>query len=148
MPGTVLTELESACRAAHQQVQMLKDLYKHLAERENPRAVVSVDIEQRIRELASFEDTLSRKLEQQELLPMRPDPEKEGLLELFTDVKAAFSGDERPAADDRLTVEEGELLQLTEQILKHDDDDAVAEACSRIRDAIARLAATEPGTGR
>jgi len=148
MPGTVLTEYQSACRAAHQQVQMLEDLYEHLAGKENLRAVASVDVERRIRELRSFQETLAQKLEEQELLPMRPDPEREGLLELLTDVKAAFSGDDRPAADDRLTAEESELLQLTEQMLAHDDDAAIAEACACTRDAIARLSATEPDTGK
>ena len=145
MPGTVLTEYQSACRAAHQQVQLLQNLYEHIAGKENLRAVASIDVDRRIRELRSFEETLSRKLEEQELLPMHPDPEKEGLLELFTDVRAAFSGNDRRAADDRLTAEESELLRLTEQMLAHDDDAAVAEACACTRDAIARLSATEPG---
>jgi len=148
MPGTVLTEYQSACRAAHQQVQMLEDLYEHLAGKENLRAVASVDVERRIRELRSFQETLAQKLEEQELLPMRPDPEREGLLELLTDVKAAFSGDDRPAADDRLTAEESELLQLTEQMLAHDDDAAIAEACAGTREAIARLSATDPDKGK
>jgi hypothetical protein len=144
MPGTVLTEYQSACRAAHQQVQLLRNLYEHIARKENLRAVASIDVDRRIRELRSFQETLSRKLEEQELLPMHPDPEKEGLLELLTDVKAAFSGDDRRAADDRLTAEESELLRLTEQMLAHDEDAAVAEACAGTRDAIARLSATEP----
>lgn len=148
MPGTVLTEYQSACRAAHQQVQLLQDFYEHLVGRENFRAIASIDVDRRLEELRSLEETLSRKLEEQELLPMRPDPEKEGLLELFTDVKAAFGSDDRPAADERLTSEEGELLQLTEQVLAHDNDAAVAEACSGIRDLLARLSATEPDTGR
>jgi hypothetical protein len=148
MPGTVLTEYQSACRAAHQQVQLLRDFYEHLVDRENLRAVASIDVDRRLGELRSLEKTLSRKLQEQDLLPMRPDPEKEGLLELFTDVKAAFGGDNRPAADERLTSEEGELLQLTEQMLAHDNDTAVAEACAGIRDVLARLSATEPDTKR
>lgn len=148
MPGTVLTDYQSACRAAHQQVQLLQDFYEHLVGRENFRAIASIDIDRRLEELRSLEETLSRKLEEQELLPMRPDPEKEGLLELFTDVKAAFGSDDRPAADERLTSEEGELLQLTEQVLAHDNDAAVAEACAGIRDLLARVSATEPDTDR
>lgn len=143
MPGTVLTEYQGACRAAHQQVQMLQALYEHLAAKDTFRAVASIDVDRRIRELRSFEKTLAAKLKEQELLPMQPDPEKEGLLELFTDVKAAIRGNERPAADERLTAEESELLDLTEKVLAHDDDAEVAEAGAAIREALARLAAPE-----
>jgi hypothetical protein len=148
MPGTVLTEYQSACRAAHQQGQMLMDFYEHLAGKENFHAVASIDIDRRIRELRTLQETLSRKLEEQELLPMHPDPEKEGLLELFTHVKAAFSGDDRPAADDRLIAEESELLQLIERVLEHDGDAEIAEACAGTRNAIARLSAVEPEAGK
>jgi hypothetical protein len=135
----VLTEYQGACRGAHQQVQLLQDLYEHLAGKGNLPAVASMDAGERIRELRAYEEALARKLEEQELLPMRPDPEKEGLLELITDLKAAFGSDDRPAAYERLAAEESDLLHLTEQMLQHDDDASIREGRARTREAIARL---------
>ena len=139
MPNTLLTEFQGACRAAYSQVQMLQDLYAHLAGQEGHRDLASIDVDERIRELRSFQGLLSDKLKEQDLLPTRPDPEREGLLELITEIKAAFGSDNRPAASERLAAEETELLQAAEQILAHEQDEALADARARTRDAIARL---------
>lgn len=140
MPSTVLTEFQSACRAAHEQVQMLKDLYEHLCGPQSHLAAASIDVEHRVAELTSLQEVLSQKLEQQDLLPTQPDPERESLLELITGVKATVTGEEKPAADERLATEESELLQYVEKILEHDNDVSLEEARARTRDAIARLA--------
>jgi hypothetical protein len=140
MPNTLLTEFQSACRAAHEQVQLLKDLYEHLCGPQSHLAAASIDVEHRVAELTSLKDVLSQKLEQQDLLPTQPDPERESLLELITGVKATVTGEEKPAADERLATEESELLQHIEKMLEHDDDASLEEARSRTRDAIARLA--------
>jgi hypothetical protein len=137
MPNTLLTDFQGACRAAHEQVQMLQDLYEHLCGPDS--AAASIDADERLAELRDFQDVLSQKLEEQDLLPTRPDPEREGLLELITGVKAAVTGEEKPAADERLASEESELLQHIEKMLEHDKDAALEEARGRTRDAIARL---------
>ena len=139
MPNTLLTEFQSACRAAHAQVQMLKDLYEHLYGPESQFASASIDADDRLAELRDLQEILSEKLKQQDLLPTQPDPERESLLELITGMKATMTGEEKPAADERLASEEGELLQYIEKILEHDGDAALEEARGRTRDAIARL---------
>jgi hypothetical protein len=63
------------------------------------------------------------------------------LLELITELKAAFGGANRPAASERLAAEEAELLQATGQLLAHEQDEAIADAHARTRHAIARLSA-------
>jgi hypothetical protein len=140
MPNTLLTEFQSACRAAHEQVQMLKDLYEHLCGPQSHHAAASIDAKHRVAELTSLQEVLSQKLEQQDLLPTQPDPERESLLELITGVKATVTGEEKPAADERLATEESELLQHIESMIEHDDDASLEEARARTRDVIARLA--------
>ena len=139
MAETVLTELQSACRAAHEQVQLLKDLYQHLSERAAEGATGAVDAARRIQELDSYQALLARKLEELDLLPKQPDPEREGLLELLTEVKAAFTAEDRPAVSERLAAEERELRKLTTQLLQHEDDTAVRDACAATEQAIANL---------
>jgi hypothetical protein len=142
MPNTLLTEYQSACRAAHEQVQMLQDLYQHLSGKEHVHAIASIDVPERLRQLRDYQEILSRKLQEQDLLPTQPDPERESLLELVTELKAAITGGDRPATGERLAAEESELLQLTEQILRHDVDGAVRQARARTREAIASLLAS------
>jgi len=141
MANTLLNQFQGACRAAYSQVQLLQDLYEYLASQEGHRDLTAIDVDKRIRELQSFKELLSEKLRQQDLLPTRPDPEREGLLELITEVKAAFGGDKTPAASERLAAEEAELLQTAGQMLAHEEDEAIADAHARTRDAIARLSA-------
>ena len=148
MPNTLLTEYQSACRAAHEQVQMLQDLYQHLSGNEKLPAIASIDVSERVRQLRAYEEILSRKLREQDLLPTRPDPEREGLLELMTELKAAITGGgDRPATDERLAAEESELLQLTEQILQHEEDEAIRDARASTREAIASLSASGADAG-
>jgi hypothetical protein len=147
MPNTLLTEYQSACRAAHEQVQMLQDLYQHLSGNQNLPAIASVDVSERVRQLRAYQEILSRKLREQDLLPTRPDPEREGLLELMTELKAAITGGDRPATDERLAAEESELLQLTEQILQHQEDEAIRDARASTREAIASLSASGADAG-
>ena len=144
MPNTLLTGFQSACRAAHEQVQMLQDLYDHLCGPERQFAA-SIDADERLAELHDFEQVLSQKLKEQDLLPTQPDPERESLLEWITGMKATVTGEEQPAADERLASEESELLQYIETMLEHDGDAALEEGRGRTRDAIARLSG--PATG-
>ena len=146
MPNTLLTDFQSACRAAHEQVQMLQDLYEHLCGPQSHFAAASIDVDDRVSELRHFQEVLSQKLKQHDLLPTQPDPERESLLELITEMKATVTGEEKPAADERLASEESELLQHIEKMLEHDDDAALEEARGRTRDAIARLSNPAAGT--
>ena len=139
MSNTLLDEFQSACRAAHEQVQMLQDLYLHLYSAEGPLAAASIDAEDRTRELRDLQEVLLRKLKEQDLLPTRPDPERESLLELITGMKASVTGEEKPAAEERLASEEGELLRYIEKMLERDDDASIEEARLATRDSIARL---------
>lgn len=139
MSGTLLTDFQSACRAAHEQVQMLQDLYEHLGGADSGGTRTSIDAQKRMTELRDLEELLARKLREQDLLPTRPDPEREGLLELITGMKASVTGEARPAADERLAAEETELLQHVEQMLKEDDDASIGKACARTREAVAQL---------
>lgn len=143
MPNTLLTDFQSACRAAHEQAQLLQDLYEHLCEPESNVAAASIDAGSRRAELRSFEEVLAQKLKEQDLLPTQPDPERESLLEFVTGVKATVTGEEKPAADERLASEESELLQHIEKMLEHDNDASVEKARGRTREAIARLSAAE-----
>jgi hypothetical protein len=147
MPNTLLTEFQGACRAAHEQVQMLQDLYEHLCGPESHLAAASTDADNRLAELRDLEEVLSQRLKEQDLLPKQPDPERESLLELITGMKATVTGEEQPAADERLATEETELLQHIEKMLEHGEDAALEEARGRTRDAIARLSGTATGTG-
>lgn len=143
MPNTLLTGFQSACRAAHEQVQMLQDLYEHLGAPESRFAAASIDTEQRMAQLTGLREVLSRKLKEQDLLPTRPDPERESLLEFLTGMKASMTGEENPAADERLATEETELLQHIEKMLEYDDDASLEEARLGTRDVIAKL--SDPG---
>ena len=61
MPNTLLTDFQSACRAAHEQAQLLQDLYEHLCEPESNVAAASIDAGSRRAELRSFEEVLAQK---------------------------------------------------------------------------------------
>lgn len=139
MPNTLLTGFQSACRAAHEQAQMLEDLYESLCGPESRLAASSIDAELRIAELRELQELLSVKLKEQDLLPTRPDPERESLLELITGMKAGATGEGQPAVAQRLATDESELLQHIENMLEHDDDASLEEARARTRDVIARL---------
>jgi hypothetical protein len=147
MSNTFLTDFQSACRAAHEQVQMLQDLYDHLCGPESQFAAASIDADERLAELRVFEQVLAQKLKEQDLLPTQPDPERESLLELITGMKATVTGEEKPAADERLASEESELLQHIDKMLEHDGDAALEKARGRTREAIAKLSGPASETG-
>lgn len=138
MNNTVLNDYQSACRAAHKQVQMLQDLYRDFLEKIAAPGT-GFDAATRIGQLRDFRAALSRKLRDEQLLPTRPDPEKEGLVELLTGVKDAFTPGERSAARERLASEELELLRLAEQLASVDDDPVVTQAISATQATIDEL---------
>lgn len=144
MSNTLLTEQQSACRAAHEQVQMLQDLYKRLLGDEDERHAVRFRLDQRTGELLRDRNVLARKLEELDLLRTEPDPEREGILEVITELKRAFSLDDDNAVGERLIHEEQELLQLAKQLAQHDEDDAVAEIVRNTGEAIRHLESLAP----
>lgn len=139
---TLLTQFQGACRAAHEQAQMLEDLYRHFSG--ELRETAGIDAGERIGQLERYRDYLQAALEEQDLLPSRPDPEREGLVEFLAGIKSAFSPEGRPAAAERLATEEAELLRLTEEILEERKDEPLAEARARTREAVTRLAPAPP----
>lgn len=145
MSTTVLSEHQSACRAAHEQVQTLEHLYDHLVADEKGAAMERLQVTRRRQELSTTRKLLSAKLEELGLLRTEPDPEREGLLEIVTSLKRAFGDDDAHAASERLAAEEKELLRLSEQLAEHDDDDALAGSVADTRAAIARLESTSGG---
>jgi hypothetical protein len=139
MSGFVLNEYQSACRAAHEQAQLLEDLYGRLVEspsREGGRAFCA---DERAAELRRFRELLSRMLQEENLLPKQPDPEREELLELLAEVKELFSADQRAAVSERLITEEYGLLRLGEQIEGQRHSRAIGNELEKTRSAIERL---------
>lgn len=142
MESTVLNEHESACRAAHEQVQLLQHLYGRLADSagEHARDVESeVDSKGRINELREDRQLLVAKLKDLGLLRTEPDPEREGLLELATGIRRALGGGDDQAMNQRLETEEREYLRLCEQLAAHDDDERIVASIDRTQAAIERL---------
>lgn len=141
MNNALLNDYQSACRAAHKQVQMLQDLYRDFLEK-IAELRVGFDVEKRRGELRDFRVALAQKLKDQHLLPTRPDPEREGLVELLTGVMDAFTPEDHSAARERLATEESELLRLAEQLAAHDQDPLVEKAVARTRATIDLLRTT------
>lgn len=138
MSNMILSEYQAACRAAHEQVQLLADLYEHLSSRA-PGAVPAVDLQQRLAALKEFREVLAAELKRQDLLPSQPDPEKEEALEFLTELKGRYTAEEHRAVQERLLSEERTLLQFSEQVLKEDARDALRKCHSQTQDAIRRL---------
>lgn len=136
MENTVLSEHQSACRAAHEQVQLMQHLYERLADDDRAQ---SPSFDGRVTELREDRQLLVGKLRALGLLRKEPDPEREGLLELATGLKRALGAAGEDAVSERLVTEERELLRLTEQLAAHDDDERLIESIERTRAAIARL---------
>lgn len=148
MSGFVLNEYQSACRAAHEQVQLLEDLYGRLVETLAPESGEGFRSDERAGELRWFRSLLHAMLRDENLLPKQPDPEREELLELLTEVKEVFSADERAAVSERLITEEYGLLRLGEQIRERRRSAALENELERTRSAIdrlERLRQAEPG---
>lgn len=138
MESTVLTEHQSACRAAHEQVQLLQHLYTRLAEQDGA-GDGRIDERGRMQELRQDRQRLVAKLKGLGLLRTEPDPEREGLLDIATELKRAFGSTEDDAVVDRLVTEEREFLRLCEQLAAHDDDEQIVETIDRTYAAIERL---------
>ncbi|MEX2495838.1 MAG: hypothetical protein WD448_07105 [Woeseia sp.] len=138
MNNLVLTEYQSACRAAHEQVQLLRDLYEHLS---SSHSAVASDpgVQQRLGELQGFLDVLARELERQDLLPSQPDPEKEEALEFLTGLKGRFTTDDNSAVRQRLAAEEKELLRLIGTLRRENSAVAPDDCLAATREAIHRL---------
>lgn len=139
MASTVLTEHESACRASHEQVQLLQHLYGRLAE-DGSEQPAGVDAAGRVEELRHDRQLLVAKLKALGLLRTEPDPEREGLLELATGIRRALGGGDDHAVIERLLTEEREYLRLCEQLAAHDEDPRMVESMDRTQAAIDRLA--------
>lgn len=144
MENTILTDHQSACRAAHEQVQLLQHLYGRLAEQGSR----SDALDERIRSNQLREDRqlLVAKLRALGLLRTEPDPEREGLLDIAAGLKQAFRSPDDDAVTGRLATEEREFLRLCEQLAEHDDDEKIAEAIERTRTAIERLDSAQRST--
>jgi hypothetical protein len=138
MENTVLTERQSACRAAHEQVQLLQHLYGRLAEEHGSHQEI-IDERRRTDELREDRQMLVAKLKSLGLLRTEPDPEREGLLDIATELKRAFGGRNVEAVTGRLATEEREFLHRCQQLADHDDDDAIGVAIERTQAAIERL---------
>lgn len=146
MIGFVLNEYQSACRAAHEQAQLLEDLYKRLMETLSFDDAAGFRPEDRAAELQRFREHLYRILQEENLLPKQPDPEREELLELLAEVKELFSADERTAVSERLITEEYGLLRLGEQLQEQRSSQAIERELEKARAAIDRLKRLErPG---
>lgn len=146
MTGFVLNEYQSACRAAHEQAQLLEDLYGRLTETLSVDDAAEFRPEDRAAELQGFREHLFRLLREENLLPKQPDPEREELLELLAEVKELFSSEQRTAVSERLITEEYGLLRLGEQLQEQRGSRAIEGELEKARAAIDRLKRLErPG---
>jgi len=134
----VLTEYQSACRAAHEQVQLLQDLYRRLSGAS--RAAEDLHLHERLDELQDFLAILSTELDRQNLLPSQPDPEKEEMLEMFTELKERFKTEGHSAVNERLAAEEETLLHLSEKLLEDRHAGSFDDCIAKTREAVRRLA--------
>lgn len=139
MPGFVLTEYQSACRAAQEQALLLEDLYQRLLNHDAWSESAGFPAGERARELREFRELLEQALHKEDLLPTQPDPEKEELLELVTELKGALTANEHAAIADRLVSEECGLLRLGEQMQERAPSDAIDRELARTRSAVRRL---------
>ena len=138
MESTLLTEHESACRAAHEQVQLLQHLYDRLAN-EGGHQASDVNSSGRLKELREDRQLLVSKLAKLGLLRTEPDPERESLMDFASGLKRAFGAADDDVLNERLSTEEREFLRLCEQLAAHDDDERLVETIDRARAAIERL---------
>lgn len=146
MPNNVLTRHESACRSGHEQAQLLTHLYEQLVEDGAGPLIARLDISVRLKQLRHARDSLSAKLSELDLLQTEPDPEREELLELFNDLKHAFTADDEHAASDRLGRQESEFLEFVEEVAGHASDELMESIAVQTRGAIELLKShTESG---
>lgn len=139
MPNNVLTRYESACRGGHAQAQLLMHLYEQIIEDVPDSLIARLNINDRLKELRRAQHSLSEKLSELDLLQTEPDPEREKLLELFTNLKRAFTADDEHAISDRLAKEESEFLQVVHEVAEHTGDELVESIVEQTRAAIELL---------
>jgi hypothetical protein len=139
MGEIVLSEHQLACRAAHERVQYLRHLYRDILDGRIEYGLAGIDLQARVQELQEYQRLLSGKLKELELLPMRPDPEKEGMIEFFTKIRQALTQEVDQAVGGRLMTEECELLRLSESLASHDRDAAIQVHIEKSRAAIDAL---------
>lgn len=139
MPNNILTKYQSACRGGHEQAQLLLHLYEHLGEDVADSLIARLNVNDRLKQLRRDRDILLEKLSELDLLQTEPDPEREKLLEIFTDLKRAFTADDEHAIGDRLAREESEFLKLVQEVAEHDSDESVASSVSQTRAAVELL---------
>ena len=128
MTNKVLTRYESACRSGHEQAQLLLHLYEQLVDDAEDSLIRQLNVHNRSKQLRRDRDILSEKLSQLDLLQTEPDPEREKLLDLFTDLKRAFTADNAHTISERLAREESEFLELIQEVAEHDSDESVANS--------------------
>lgn len=146
MPNNVLTRYESACRGGHAQAQLLMHLYEQIIEDVPDSLIARLNINDRLKQLQRARDSLSTKLSDLDLLQTKPDPEREKLLELYTDLKRAFTADDEHAISDQLAREESEFLKFVQEVAEHANDELVESVVAQTRAAIELLKShTESG---
>lgn len=142
MNNILLSEHQQHCRAAHQQVLLLRDLYEDLLLDDDCGLEISrLGGGKRAHELGIDSEILDAKLAELELLPAPPDPEREGVLEVLAKLRSALGPAEGTPFIDRLAAEEQELMELCEALAIHDPDEAIADIIARTRSALERLRA-------
>lgn len=139
MPNNVLTRYESACRGGHAQAQLLMHLYEHIVKDVPDSLSDRLNISDRLSQLRRARHSLSEKLSELDLLQTEPDPEREELLELFTNLKRAFTADDEHAISDRLATEESEFLKFVVEVAEHASDELVESIVVQTRAAIELL---------
>lgn len=139
MPNNLLTTYESACRGGHSQAQLLIHLYEQIAEDVPDSLTARLKINDRLKQLRQAQDSLSEKLSELDLLQTEPDPEREKLLEIFTNLKYAFTAEDEHTISDRLATEESEFLKFVQEVAEHASDKLVEIIVVQTRAAIALL---------
>lgn len=139
MPNSVLTRYESACRGGHAQAQLLMHLYEQIVEDVPDSLIARLNISDRLKQLRRARHSLSEKLSELDLLQTEPDPEREKLLELITNLKRAFTADDEHAINDRLATEESEFLKFVQEVADQASDELVEHIVVQTRAAIELL---------
>ena len=85
MADLILSDYQTALRAAHEQVQLLEHIYEDVDE----------DATARLAELRDYRDALAAALGDEDVLPTAPDPEREALKRLLERIHSALSSGDR-----------------------------------------------------
>lgn len=126
MADLILSDYQTALRAAHEQVQLLEHIYED----------VDLDAASRLAELRNYRSALEAALRDEDVLPTQPDPEREALKRLLERVQDALTSGDRS----QMTTEEEALDDLGRDL----------EACQEtLSEGIRRgIAATRRAAGR